>query len=107
MTNEKKESMTLKNVPRKVCSPRHLLLNGLLFLVALRTPVKDIVNNSGMQDADSSPRVAPVRTKIVATIGPASSGEAGIRELIEGGVDVFRLQYGPWIDLVSIQRHWE
>jgi len=32
-----------------------------------------------------------VRTKIVATIGPACREEAGLRELVDAGVDVFRL----------------
>ncbi len=37
------------------------------------------------------PLLATRRTKIIATIGPASSDETVIRELIASGVDVFRL----------------
>ncbi len=33
------------------------------------------------------------RTKIIATLGPASNGDAVIRELIAAGVDVFRLNF--------------
>ena len=38
------------------------------------------------------------RTKIVATIGPASASEKCIRELIDAGVDVFRINFshGDW-----------
>ena len=35
--------------------------------------------------------IRPKRTKIVATLGPASRDEATIDELIQSGVDVFRL----------------
>ena len=63
----------------------------------------DISGYSGLHESGSSPHGAPVRTKIVATIGPASSGNAGVQSLIEAGVDVFRLNMAHG----SVQEHTE
>ena len=36
------------------------------------------------------------RTKIVATLGPASSSPEMLGRLFRGGADVFRLNFRPW-----------
>ena len=65
--------------------------------------MKDIPGSPAFHESGPSPRGAPVRTKIVATLGPASSSKGGIQSLIEGGVDVFRLNMAHG----SIQEHTE
>ena len=42
---------------------------------------------------DGAPSNNPRRTKIVATVGPASSSPEVLRELFQAGVDVFRLNF--------------
>src|SRR5262245_60646932 len=41
----------------------------------------------------SSNTLSPIRTKIIATVGPASREPAVLRRLIDAGVNVFRLNF--------------
>ena len=46
----------------------------------------------------SARNALPTRTKIVATLGPASSQFAVIRKLVRAGADVFRINYSHGTD---------
>ncbi len=60
----------------------------------------------------TSRRAAVRRTKIVATLGPASASESVVTEMIQAGVDVVRInsshgepaEWGAWMDLVRAIR---
>ena len=52
-----------------------------------------------------SPTGRPRHTKIVATLGPASSSATAIRALVDAGVDVFRLNFSHGAREDHAQRH--
>ena len=56
-----------------------------------RMPARRIPPTAGRGSPDMVTQLAPRRTKIVATVGPASDSREQIAALIEAGVDVFRL----------------
>ena len=65
---------------------------------------RELFRNADKRSIDlPTPFATMVRTKIVATIGPASRDKMAIRGLVEGGVDVFRLNMAHG----SIDEHQE
>src|SRR5262245_5843322 len=63
-----------------------------LAILAEATSIEPSTENRGMSSSNTS-ELTPNRTKIVATIGPASRSQNVLRELLDAGVDVFRLNF--------------